>query len=97
MHRHVAIKQEYTQWRSEWRRARDLGPLQVEGLGVVTEQHYILLQVSHTPVFMAPHTILLTEKHLWAKTAPLPLIPPRSLGAFGLGDNLRYKMPFTFI
>lgn len=44
-------------------RACDLGPLQVEGLGVVTEQHHILLQVSHTPVFMAPHTILLTEKH----------------------------------
>lgn len=42
----------------------DLGSLQVEGLGVVTEQHHILLQVSHTPVFMVPHSILLIEKHL---------------------------------
>lgn len=38
----------------------DLGSLQVEGLGIVTKQHHILLQVAHTPVFMVSHTFLMT-------------------------------------
>lgn len=43
----------------------DLGSLQVEGLGVVTKQHHILLQVSHTPVFMVSHTILMKINKLF--------------------------------
>lgn len=39
-----------------------LGSLQVVGLGVVTKQHHILLQVANTPVFMVPHTVLREEK-----------------------------------
>lgn len=42
----------------------DLGSLEVEGLGVVTEEHDILFQVSQTPVFVVSHSILWTQKHL---------------------------------
>lgn len=39
-----------------------LGPLQVEGLSVVTEEHDVLFQVSQTPVFVVSHSILRTQK-----------------------------------
>lgn len=40
----------------------DLRSLQVEGLGVVTQQHHVLLQVCHSPVLMVSHSLLLTEE-----------------------------------
>ena len=39
----------------------DLGALQVEGLGVMTQQHHVLLQVAHTAVLVVPHTVLLVQ------------------------------------
>lgn len=38
-----------------------LGSLKVEGLGVVTEEHDILFQVSQTPVFVVSDSILWTQ------------------------------------
>lgn len=35
-----------------------LGSLKVEGLGIVTEEHDVLFQVSQTPVFVVSHSIL---------------------------------------
>lgn len=49
-------------------RVSDLRSLQVEGLCVLTEQHHVLLQVPHVPVFMVPHTFLSKDKN---KTAAL--------------------------
>lgn len=54
-------------WAGKWRefhsRVSDLGSLQVEGLCVLTEQHHVLLQVPHVPVFMVSHTFLLKDKN----------------------------------
>lgn len=38
-----------------------LGSLKVEGLGVVTEEHNVLFQVSQTPVFVVSDSILWTQ------------------------------------
>lgn len=46
------------QVKSDRERGSDLRPLQVEGLGVVTEQHHVLLQVAHAAVLMIPHSLL---------------------------------------
>lgn len=42
--------------------ACDLGAFQVEGLGVVAQQHHVLLQVAHAAVLVVAHTVLSTEK-----------------------------------
>lgn len=57
----LSIRVDTEKWLSQ--KVSYLGSFQVEGLGVVTQQHHIFLQVSHIPVFMVPHTFLLTENH----------------------------------
>ena len=48
--------------RRRCRRSPDLGALQVEGLGVLTQQHHVLLQVPDTPILVVPHAVLLAQK-----------------------------------